>query len=233
MKWSGWHFLRVGALVGALVMSGPVLGQMRTNVMTRPGMRSAGQASAPASGGAATSAPVVLRAERQRPVEIPDGGSWWKLLGLLGGVCCVGFWAWRRWKKRPEPAPVAVAPADPGAVARARIEAARVLWGDPRAYAGAVSDAIRSYLEGRFGLRAPEQTTEEFLTALAGKPLLELRHQETLSAFLNQCDLMKFAGWRPGGQELAGLEDAAIRVVLGTAPRAAVPVGAGGGKGSP
>lgn len=233
MKRRFWNRLRGVLLAGALTLSGEALAQMRTNLMTRPGTKTGAPVAAPVSGGAGTSAPVVLRAERQRPVDIPDNGMGWKVVALLAGVSLIGFWAWHRRRRHPEVAMASVAPVDPAAVARARIDAARNLWGDPRAYAVAVSDAIRAYLEGRFGLRAPEQTTEEFLTALAGKPVLELRHQETLSAFLNQCDLMKFAGWRPGGQELAGLEDAAIRVVHETAPRSTPSGAAVVGKGSP
>ena len=50
--------------------------------------------------------------------------------------------------------------------ARMKLEAALLLIHEPRAFAIAVSDAVRVYLEERFQLRAPERTTEEFLRDL-------------------------------------------------------------------
>lgn len=60
-----------------------------------------------------------------------------------------------------------------------------------------VSGILRHYIEWRFGLRAPEQTTEEFLDAMlvAGGPIAE--HRDLLSAFLEHCDLVKFARHQP------------------------------------
>ena len=51
--------------------------------------------------------------------------------------------------------------------ARERILRAREGMGDVRWYVAEVSDAVRFYLEARHGLRAPEQTTEEFLAEIA------------------------------------------------------------------
>jgi hypothetical protein len=161
---------------------------------------------------------MALRGERQRPVEIPDP---WKRVWRVGFVLLVAgaaLLAWWRLARRPPVAPVAEPLPDPAMVARSRIEAARARIGDPRTYASEVSDAVRHYLEDRFGLRAPEQTTEEFLSGLSRKPQLDPRHQGPLAAFLEQCDLVKFSGWRPGAQELDGLEAAAVWVVDETSP---------------
>jgi len=173
----------------------------------------------PAPAGSTNAAPrLPLKGEMQRPVEIPD--PWrrvWPVafVTLVAGAVVLAWWRWSRRApavRPPEPLP------DPAMVARARIETARGLMPDPRAYAAEVSDAVRHYLEGRFGLRAPEQTTEEFLLGLSRRPLLDVRHQGPLVGFLEQCDLVKFAGWRPGAQELDGLEAAAVWVVDETAP---------------
>lgn len=173
---------------------------------------------APAPGGTNVVPRVPLRGDVQRLEEIPDP---WKRpiqVGFVALVAGAAGLAWWRWSRRP-PAERAPLPApDPAAVARGRIEAAREWMADPRRYAGEVSDAVRHYLEDRFGLKAPEQTTEEFLTDLSRRPTLDPRHQGPLAAFLEQCDLVKFAGWRPGAQELDGLEAAAVWVVDETAP---------------
>jgi hypothetical protein len=155
----------------------------------------------------------VLRAERQRPVDIADPWRWAWLGGIVvasvGTGAAVAAW----WRRRPE-AVVASPPApDVAVVARARILAARQGMGDARAYVGAVSDAVRAYLEGRFGLRATGQTTEEFLGSLGGKALPGMEGADWLGAFLEQCDLIKFAGWRPGDEALEQLEAASLELV--------------------
>ncbi len=93
---------------------------------------------------------------------------------------------------------------------------------DARWYVGEVSDAVRGYLEGRFGLRAPEQTTEEFLAGLAGKELPGMGDSAGLGEFLGWCDLVKFAGWKPGGPELEELEQSALGMVERTMAGAGV-----------
>jgi hypothetical protein len=68
-----------------------------------------------------------------------------------------------------------------------------------------ISDILRSYIENRFGLKAPERTTEEFLAELTQdlqmqKALLK-DHKRLLGEFLNQCDLVKFAKHEPSIEE--------------------------------
>lgn len=161
---------------------------------------------------------VMLRAERQRPVDVPDP---WRPV-MIGGGAAAGLGlaaaAAMWWKRRPgTPPPVEPEP-DAAVLARARILGAREGMGDARWYVGEVSDAVRSYLEGRFGLRAPEQTTEEFLASLGGKRLPGMEDGGGLGGFLHQCDLVKFAGWRPEGSRLEALEGEALGVVERTTP---------------
>ncbi len=61
----------------------------------------------------------------------------------------------------------------------------------------ALSGIVRRYLESRFGLRSPEQTTDEFLDDLARSPDLRRPHQELLGDFLRGADLVKFAHHLP------------------------------------
>ena len=62
-----------------------------------------------------------------------------------------------------------------------------------------LSDIVRRYIEGRFGLRAPELTTEEFLLEAGRSAEISKPHCELLSAFLERCDRVKFARYNPGG----------------------------------
>lgn len=60
-----------------------------------------------------------------------------------------------------------------------------------------ISDILRHYIENRFGLHAPEQTTEEFLAALGADATLAPSHKSLLKNFLQHCDLVKFAKHEP------------------------------------
>ena len=64
-----------------------------------------------------------------------------------------------------------------------------------------LSDIVRRYIEARFGLRAPELTTEEFLLQAGRSVDLSKAHRELLSAFLERCDRVKFARYSPATDE--------------------------------
>ena len=64
-----------------------------------------------------------------------------------------------------------------------------------RAFGIEASETIREYIEQRFGIVATQRTTEEFMqSVLAGANSSLAQHRELLSQFLQQCDLVKFAG---------------------------------------
>ena len=57
-----------------------------------------------------------------------------------------------------------------------------------------LSMILRRYIEGRFGLSAPEQTTEEFLVTLNKVQFFNPKQADFLLLFLRECDAIKFAG---------------------------------------
>src|SRR5215813_1611938 len=60
----------------------------------------------------------------------------------------------------------------------------------------AVSDVVREFIEEVLPVRAMRRTTNEFLRDLAKLPYLQLDpHRDTLTNFLQHCDLAKFARW--------------------------------------
>lgn len=71
-----------------------------------------------------------------------------------------------------------------------------------REFTAAVADVLRQYIEDRFGLRAPERTTEEFLVeAGAGLPVPP-EQKRILTEFLAYCDLVKFAALEPAADDV-------------------------------
>jgi hypothetical protein len=89
-----------------------------------------------------------------------------------------------------------------------------------------LSAIVRRYLEQRYEIRAPELTTEEFLQVATARPELREEHRGLLTSFLERCDRVKFAGYRPDAQEsLATLaaargfvEDTRLQLVPGGQP---------------
>jgi hypothetical protein len=64
-----------------------------------------------------------------------------------------------------------------------------------------LSAIVRRYLEQRYEIRAPELTTEEFLLVATARPELHEDHRGLLTSFLERCDRVKFAGYRPDADE--------------------------------
>jgi hypothetical protein len=64
-----------------------------------------------------------------------------------------------------------------------------------------LSDVLRRYLELRYHLPAPEQTTAEFLEEMRRAPQLQPEQQVVLRDFLERSDLVKFARAQPSLQE--------------------------------
>lgn len=65
-----------------------------------------------------------------------------------------------------------------------------------------LSTIVRTYLESRFELHSPEQTTEEFLNEMGRSPDLVRSHQQLLREFLQCADLVKFAAHLPSEDDV-------------------------------
>lgn len=72
---------------------------------------------------------------------------------------------------------------------------------------------VRQYIEQRFELRAPERTTQEFLSELVHQSHFDSSMQQLLSHFLMEADLVKFAKVEPTCDECRGAIEAARKVI--------------------
>jgi len=77
----------------------------------------------------------------------------------------------------------------------------------------ALSAIVRTYVEGRFGLHAPERTTEEFLAEMQRDRRLTAEHRTLLGEFLGESDLVKFARHQPAPEDGERAWSAARRFV--------------------
>jgi hypothetical protein len=145
--------------------------------------------------------------------------QWWWLLAAAALV--LGGWAAARHYRAKQKAK-----AEEGAVHQAELDAlaelerlfALVDREESRPYAIESSAIIRRYIEARFELSAPTQSTEEFLAAALNSPRLDPAHQQLLGEFLRVCDLLKFARTLANRTELGQLHEAAVRFVKETQP---------------
>jgi hypothetical protein len=138
-------------------------------------------------------------------LEVDVGGvPWWYWVGggglivMLASGSALAWRAWRAGRRRARQKS-----AYDEAVAKLRVLADR---GAPAAEQAdgwfvELSGIVRRYLEGRYDIRAPELTTEEFLQVAARAAMLTADHRGLLTSFLERCDQVKFAGYRPDADE--------------------------------
>ena len=72
---------------------------------------------------------------------------------------------------------------------------------------------VRRFIAERFGIAAPQRTTEEFLRSLTGDISPLTNYRELLAGFLQSCDAAKFAGASFDAAERHALLEAAFRFV--------------------
>lgn len=153
------------------------------------------------------------------PVDIPVPWWWWIVFGLALAAALAGVaWWWKR-RKSARSAPRHVPPHEAALAAlEALLVEDLVARGAFKLFYLRLSDIVRHYVEERFGLRAPEQTTEEFLAAMSAAPVVRRDHQTLLRGFLNQADLVKFAEFVPDANDVEGAVKAARRFISQTVP---------------
>jgi hypothetical protein len=143
----------------------------------------------------------------------------WGAVGLVAGA--LALWLVRRWLRRPKVVPPPPPPRPPWEVALERLDEARHAGLLETArfseFFDRVNDAIRQYLGARYGFDGLESTTDEILAALRRQPRFQLPIPE-VAAFLQHCDLVKFADLTPTLAECERALGDAERVVRATAP---------------
>ena len=166
------------------------------------------QAAAPSAEGAAP-------AEDIRDIRGPKLGiSPWVVAAVLAAAALLALAVvgWRRWRARRQERVLL-----PFERALAELDQIRPLMqpASAREFCIAVSDIVRRYIEQRFDVTATHRTTEEFLhdVLTTATPSLA-RHGGLLAEFLQQCDLVKFAGMSLALPSIEALYDRARGFVM-------------------
>ncbi len=157
----------------------------------------------------------------------PDVGktSWVLIVGLAGLVLMLGSGSIllvRALRARRRIAAQRSAYDEAVAQLRALEERGAPDTSDADAWFVKLSSIVRGYLEHRYDIRAPELTTEEFLLVATARPELTTEHRGLLTLFLERCDRVKFAGYRPDASESIATLSAARGFVEDTRLREAV-----------
>ena len=151
------------------------------------------------------------------PGRVP---RWIWAFGIIAIITLVIALIIRHFLTKPRTILHAVAPPPPHKIALAALEALkRKGWIESEnvePFYVELSSIARQYLEARYHLRAPEQTTEEFIRDAVNSRKLSTDHQQLLRDFLEQSDLVKFARHHPGQDDMRHAFAAAERLVHDT-----------------
>ena len=161
------------------------------------------------------------------PVELPrPPRRWaWALLAALGlGAAAAGGVTWYVRRRVCPESGIPAVPAHELAfdALEALVAAELVAQGRVKEFYQHISHILRHYIENRFGLHAPERTTEEFLDELRSAPARAAEagfvpsYGELLTTFLTHCDLVKFAELQPGTQEIQATFDSCKTFIVET-----------------
>lgn len=144
------------------------------------------------------------------PIDVPVPWWWWVVGALLLLAVLAGAAWWLRRRRLRQLEPRIVPPHEAALNALDALLAEDLLAsGDFKSFYMRLSDIVRRYIEDRFGLQAPERTTEEFLAELTDSPEIRGDHQRLLRRFLQEADMVKFAKVVPGTGETGASVDAA------------------------
>ena len=151
------------------------------------------------------------------PVDIPVDYSPYILMGV-GSVVLIGagitaYILIRRRERKAEEAPPRPAHEIAYEQLQEIAEAKLIETEEIERYYVLLSTVVRYYLENRFGLHAPEMTTEEFLQVASSDSQLLQDHKLLLRDFLLECDLVKFARYGPDKGQMNMAFESAKRLV--------------------
>ncbi len=155
------------------------------------------------------------------PVELRRPVSPWAWLVAVGAVLALGLIAHSVRRRRASGGATVVI----GAHEWAHQQLAALLADDliekglAQEFYYRISAIVRGYIERRFGVSAPDMTTEEFLAAAGGDARFVAEHTTSLNAFLTACDLVKYARHEPTSVEAEQAVKTAIAFVEQTRVR--------------
>ena len=140
----------------------------------------------------------------KEPVEIPGEAPWyfWMIAGLvlLAAAAAIFLYIRRRRNRDDSNGTAAEIERLPEEIAREELDRLALkewlVQGRVKTHYSALSEILRRYLSGRYGIAAMEYTTSELMAALNA---LHLGHEESrvVRVLFEECDMVKFARFTP------------------------------------
>jgi hypothetical protein len=138
------------------------------------------------------------------PQPVPSEFSWaWWLCGIaIGALAIAGLVSSRRRKRRPVE-PRQWTPEEIAHAALAELLAEDLpARGLVKEFFLRLTGIVRQYIEDTTGMRAPEQTTEEFLRDMRSRAAFPPERSVRLAEFLEAADMVKYAGQQPDDRQI-------------------------------
>jgi len=139
------------------------------------------------------------------PVAIEQPLRFWWIGVIATGIALAVLWMVRRRRQQRDHV-VPVRQQSPAEIAQAALTQ---LLSENLPAAGLFKEfyvrltgVVRCYVEGTTGLKAPEQTTEEFLREMRSKEIFSAERSARLTEFLEAADMVKYAGQQPGAEQI-------------------------------
>ena len=138
------------------------------------------------------------------PRPLDESSSWWWALLALPLAGLIGLVVWRRRRIAGDVVEQKVlSPAEIARAALAQLLAENLpSQGRVQEFYLRLTGIVRQYIEGTTGVRAPEQTTEEFLRAMRSRQLFGVEQSMRLQDFLEAADMVKYAGQEPTSEQI-------------------------------
>lgn len=156
--------------------------------------------------------------------------NWWWLMVLVLILLVGGYLLYRRYKQKGSILPSKPA-TPPYELAMQRLQRlkARKLWetGKEKDFYTILTDILRTYLDGRFGISAMEMTSREIMERLSEDPSLR-ESRSKMRQILDMADFVKFAMVRPLPDDNVKAFDNAVAFVESTKPAPKVEADAAG-----
>jgi len=133
------------------------------------------------------------------PVDLPTYGSilGWSIVIICIVLAIIGWMTRRHFKLKQVTAAVVLSPEELAQMELEKLAQSRLAETDLVQFYVELTAVVRRYIERTTGIRAPEQTTEEFLREISQANTFNRDTNERLRNFLESADLVKFAAFRP------------------------------------
>jgi hypothetical protein len=147
----------------------------------------------------------------------PDYKPFLTLLTALGALAIIIYMAFHYYKNRKRPRPLT--PKETRPLEEIAREAVCILLAKRLVENGLLkqfylelSEIIKKYLGSKLGIVSLERTTEEFTRDLR-KAAVRLEHHQLIKEFLADCDLVKFAKYKPAEEEISRTVQRSLEII--------------------